>query len=63
MAGGDVTWTNADGYDHTVKAGDGSFDSREIKPGKTYTMTFATAGTHTYYGNIHNSMTGSVVVT
>src|SRR5688572_8592942 len=61
-AGEDVTWKNADDYDHTVKADDGSFDSAEIKPGATFARTFPAAGTYTYYCNIHNSMTGSVVV-
>lgn len=61
-AGGDVTWRNADDFDHTVKADDGSFDSAEIKPGTTFKRTFPAAGTFTYFCNIHNSMTGSVVV-
>jgi plastocyanin len=63
-AGTAVTWTMQDsGTTHTVTANDGSFDSKELSSvGKTFSFTFAKAGTFTYKCSIHNSMTGTVVV-
>ena len=40
-----VTWTNEDGTQHTVTAGDGSFDSGALGQGDTFSQTFDTAGT------------------
>jgi len=58
-----VTWTNGDGFDHTVTATDKSFDSDHIAPKASFTRTFDQPGTFTYLCNIHNSMTGTVIVT
>ena len=58
-----VTWTNNDSAPHTVTADDGAFDSGEIAQGGTFSFTFDTAGTYTYFCEIHPDMTGSVVVT
>ncbi|MPV87830.1 cupredoxin domain-containing protein [Georgenia ruanii] len=60
-AGQTVTWTNDDSTDHTVTADDNSFDSGRLAPGKTFTHTFATAGTYAYHCAIHPNMTGTVV--
>lgn len=60
--GGAVTWTNGDGFAHSVKSADGSFVSKDIEQGQSYSATFATAGTFAYICGIHNSMTGTVVV-
>ncbi len=65
-AGTEVIWTNRDDFAHRIVAtdsenpfpGDGTIDT-----GETYTVTFAEAGTYEYFCGIHNSMTGSVVVT
>lgn len=57
-----VTFTNNDSVTHTVTADDGSFDSSSIAPGKTFSKTFATAGTFTYHCSIHPSMTGTIEV-
>jgi len=61
-AGTEVTWTNGDDFAHTVKSEDGSFDSSDIAPAKTFSHRFDAAGTYKYFCNIHNSMTGSVTV-
>jgi plastocyanin len=57
-----VTWTNDDSTGHTVTADDGSFDSRSLAKGATFTQTFTTAGTFAYHCSIHSSMTGTVTV-
>jgi plastocyanin len=57
-----VTWTNADGTDHTATANDGSFDTGIIGDGASAAVTFASAGTFPYHCAIHRSMTGAVVV-
>ena len=65
-AGTTVTWTFSDSADHTVASKSGSTEipqSPESNAGKTYTHMFATAGTYDYVCTIHNSMTGTVVVT
>jgi plastocyanin len=64
--GQSVKWTNSDGTPHTVSSGtpptkDGKFD-REIANAGSATITFDTAGTFTYFCNIHPAMTGTVVV-
>ncbi len=58
-----VTFTNKDAVTHTVTATDGSFDSKDIGAGKSWTYTFPTAGTFTYYCIYHSTwMRGTVVV-
>jgi plastocyanin len=61
--GESITWTNTDGFGHTVTADDASFDSGTIAGGATFSHKFATAGTFAYHCAIHKSMTGSVTVT
>ena len=59
-----VTWTNDDGFQHTITSISGVFDSGPIDPGKTYSYTFNQAGTFEYSCKIHTSMThGNVIVT
>lgn len=63
-AGTKVTWTNNDGYAHTVTANDGAtFSSGNVAGGATFSFTPATAGTYTYHCNIHSGMTATLVVT
>jgi plastocyanin len=57
-----VTWTNKDSTNHTVTANDGSFDSKAISSGATFTQTFATAGTFAYHCSIHSTMTATITV-
>jgi plastocyanin len=61
-AGTKVTFTNEDEYEHTATADDGSFDSEHLKKGDTFEFTFDKPGTYAYKCDIHNSMTGKVVV-
>ena len=63
-AGTTVTWTNEDSAAHTVTFDDASVPSSEVLArGATFSITFATAGTYTYYCSIHPSMRGTVTVT
>jgi plastocyanin len=63
IATGDaVKWTNRDTKNHQVVANNGSFASAVIKPGKSYTHTFNTAGTFRYHDALHPSLTGRVIV-
>jgi plastocyanin len=60
--GSTVTWTNSDGFNHTVSSADGTFVSDSLSSGGTFQHTFATAGSFTYICAIHPSMAGTVVV-
>jgi plastocyanin len=65
-AGTTVTWTNEDGFAHTVTAGaPGSPEdtfAESLEGGDEAEITFDEAGTFPYFCNIHPSMTGEVVV-
>lgn len=64
-AGTKVTFTNDDTNTHTVTSLSGdpaSFDSKDLKPGTSFTFTFTKAGTYSYECNIHNYMKGTVTV-
>jgi len=57
-----ITWTNGDGFAHSVKSADGSFVSQDLQQGQSYSATFSAPGSYAYVCGIHNSMTGTVVV-
>jgi plastocyanin len=64
-----VTWTNHDSTGHTVTEGNPSgntpangFDSGILAPGKTFSHTFAAAGSIQYYCTLHPTMLGEVIV-
>lgn len=62
-----VTWINQDGVPHTVTSssvpsGASMFNSGNMNPGATFTMTFTVAGTYGYYCQYHNWMKGTVTV-
>lgn len=57
-----VTWTNEDGTQHTVTAGDGSFDSGALAQGGTFSHTFDTAGTFDYFCGFHSNMKATITV-
>jgi plastocyanin len=61
-AGTTITWTNKDGYAHTVTSDTNLFNSGNIGTNGTFSYTFATAGTYQYHCAIHASMTAKVVV-
>ena len=66
-AGATVTWVNAGRNPHTVTADDGSFDSGEVPPGRTFTRTFDEPTTLAYHCRYHGApgglgMSGRVVV-
>jgi len=56
-----IAFVNHDSTNHTVTANDGSFDSRDIVPGGSWSHTFA-AGTYTFHCTYHNWMTGTITV-
>lgn len=61
--GDTVKWTNTSDASHTVTADSGgTIDSPTIAEGKTFTMTFDTAGTITYHCTIHSYMHGTIDV-
>lgn len=59
-AGGSVTFVNNDSTTHDVVGS--NFDSGRLDPGKSFTQTFATAGTFPIHCSIHPSMTAQVTV-
>ena len=61
-AGTTITWTNKDAIAHTVTSDTNLFDSGSLSPGKSFTFTFATAGTYPYHCTIHPTMTATVSV-
>ena len=63
-SGTKITWTNSDGFDHTVTADNGStFSSGNLSAGATFSFTASMAGTFNYHCNIHSGMTATIVVT
>ena len=62
-AGTTVTVSNADGAKHTLTAVDGAFDTGTLEGGARSKVTIDRPGTHRYYCDIHNYMTGRIEVT
>ena len=60
-AGGQYGGSN--GTIHTINADDLSFLSGNLKPGRSFDHTFATAGTYAYHCSIHPTMRGTITVT
>jgi plastocyanin len=60
--GTSVTWTNQDDDPHTVTANDGSFDSKGLGQGDSFTQTFAKPGTYPYHCAAHPFMKGTITV-
>jgi len=60
--GSTITWTNDDGFDHSVVADDDLFESKAFGQGGTFAFTFDRPGRFAYVCGIHNSMRGVVVV-
>ena len=47
---------------HTSTSGDGVWDSGTLRPEDSFPFTFDTAGTFSYFCNIHPSMTAEITV-
>lgn len=60
--GDTIVWKNTDIVSHTVTAADGSFDSDEIKPGKSWKLVAKKAGTFQYSCSPHPNMHGTLTV-
>lgn len=60
--GDTVTWTNNDSVVHTATSTSGAFDSGDLQPGASYSMTFTAPGTFDYRCTPHPFMTGRIVV-
>jgi plastocyanin len=56
-----VVWTNR-GSQHTVTAS-GTFDSGVLRSSATFSHTFTAPGTYRYVCQLHNGMSGTIVVT
>jgi plastocyanin len=61
-AGTAVTFTNGDDIPHSVVSDNGSFRSKALDTGDTFTFTFKTPGDFGYFCGLHPHMTGHVVV-
>jgi plastocyanin len=66
-AGTTITFTNKDGFAHTVTSGvpgtpDGAFDSGSLASGATFTHMFSTKGTIKYFCTIHGAMMTAVMI-
>ena len=62
-SGQSVTFTNNDSVAHTTTSTSNAWDSGEIQPGASYTLTApSTPGTYTFHCSIHPFMTGTLLV-
>ena len=62
-AGTTITWTNTGAVAHTVTADDGaSFDSGNVDPQATFSLSLTSPGTFTYHCSYHPWMTGSITI-
>jgi plastocyanin len=57
-----VRWTNHGQHPHTVTAYAGVWDSGEVHPGGSYSITFGTPGTYSYYCDLHPQEMQAMVV-
>jgi plastocyanin len=57
-----VRWVNKDLVPHTVTAQGGSFDSRSIAVGSSWTLLASQTGTFEYVCNFHPTMRGVLAV-
>jgi plastocyanin len=60
--GDSVTWKNSDVVNHQVVSNDGSFASPVLKPGESYSQTFAKSGKVSYHDALFTSRKGTVTV-
>jgi plastocyanin len=62
QVGATVTWTNTDTITHTVTDKEAQFDSFDIGPGESWSLTFTEVGAFSYYCKYHPMMEGSLTV-
>ncbi len=60
--GDTVTWENVQGVGHTTTADGGEWNSGSLSTGGTFSHTFETAGSFTYFCQIHPAMEGTIEV-
>jgi plastocyanin len=59
-----VTWVNGDDVPHLIASADGHFQASKIlDTGNRFTVSFAKAGTYSYFCSLHPKMQGKIVVT
>jgi plastocyanin len=61
-AGSTVTWRNDDPEPQTITADDGTFDSRQMDPGDSFSVVFGSRGVFPYHSDIHPTLAGTIVV-
>jgi plastocyanin len=61
--GDSVTWKNSDVVNHQVVSNDGSFASPVLKPGESYSQTFAKSARVGYHDALFTARKGTVTVT
>ncbi len=61
-AGTVITFDNQDTTAHTATSTDGAFDSGNLNPGESYSITLDKPGTYTYTCTYHPNMKGTIVV-
>lgn len=61
--GDTVTWRNQSGATHNATADGGSFATGSIPDGGSKSVTFDAPGSFAYHCTIHQTMTGTIVVT
>jgi plastocyanin len=57
-----VKWVNKGRHKHTVTSDTGVWDSGDLAPGATYSVTFSKPGTYYYHCRHHKGMKGTIVV-
>lgn len=57
-----VKWINKDKAPHTIVAQNGTFTSKTLNTGGSFSFTFKSKGTYVYSCGIHPSMKGTVIV-
>ena len=57
-----VTWQNNDGISHTATSDLGTWDSGNIPPGGSKSVTFNTVGSFPYHCTVHPMMTATLIV-
>ena len=62
-AGHKVTWIDDDAVPHSSTADTGQWDTDQVVPGGSFTVTMTKPGTYVYHCNDHSFMEAKVIVT